>query len=615
MTRVRSGEPCRRGQSETIGIVLVFGLVILGASAVVILGAGALGESQDALGVQRAEKAMTQFDSKASLVALGNTDVQSTELVGGSKGTFRTEPGTGWMNVTIKNTTDSSNDFHLVNQSLGSLVYEQRPDVIAYQGGGVWRSTGNGSSMVSPPEFHFRNGTLTLPIVNVTGDPGPAGQAAISHDETIEKFPDSGLSDGDNPLDQHRVILVVRSEFYQGWGEYFEERTDGIVSYDHDKNKATLELVSPLGKKKISAAISSEAAAGALTIQGSSANPCGPGGGLSTPYANSYNSSGTTADYCTQHNNGNTGSAGNITYGEDIDISSGAGGDDIDGSLRSGQTVHVASGAGAGQPRVDGNIYWTDDCQPDPGQCDSRSTGSVHQIGGIATTGNINYLVETKVDDLAVSNDNGAPGVPIDGSDQLDFGGGSTATIDSGGSYFLEEIDIDGGDTLELDTSNGDIVIGVRDYIAVTGGATIDVHGDGIVRLYVKGQNPTTVGGDDHMLHVENGDIDVEHDDSPELRLYGRSDFTASILDGGYTGVIYAPPGEVGTGSLTLNDGGALFGGAIVGDTSIPTGGGQGGSVHYDKALRDTQIISRGARVVKLTYLHVTVNRVEVSGG
>lgn len=614
LMRARFVGDADRAQTATVGIVLVFGVMLMGASIVVVFGIGAIDDSQQTLSVERAEKALTQLDSRAALVALGASDTQTVDFARAAGDQFRVENGTGWMNVTIRNTTTPGSPDHLVNQSLGSVVYENEDDVIAYQGGGVWRSTADGGSlMVSPPEFHFRNGTLTLPVVNLTGDVSLGSGASITHSETIRRFPDRSAADRHNPLDQHRVELVVQSDHYQAWGNYFEERTDGIVEYDHDEDKVFLQLVSPLGKKKVSAALSSQASIGTFTIQGSSGDPCGIGG-LDTPYANSYDSSGTDDGYCDQHLAGLTGSAGNISYGEDVDISSGAGGDDIDGDIRAGGAVWVPGGPGSGQPRVDGDIFWTDVCNPSPSQCDVRSTGGEAQISGTSTTGNVDFLIDNRVSDFAESNDNGDPGVPISGN-QLDFGAGSTATIDQPGAYLLDDIDLGGGETLELDTSSGDISIAVRDFVEVTGGGTIHVHGDNAAKVYVGGENPIPVAGEDHMLHLDGGSVDVQHDDSPEFRLYGTSDFNATVRDGVFTGVLYAPPGAAGNGSLTLNDGGAIFGGAIVGDTTIPTGGGQGGSVHYDEALRDTQIISRSAKVVKVTYLHVTVNRIHVASG
>ena len=89
-------------------MVLVLGMVLAGATTVVVFGASAFADSQEGLATQRAEKAMTQFDSKAALVALGNTDVQRVSFAQRSGEQYGVTNGTGWMNVSVQTTTDGT---------------------------------------------------------------------------------------------------------------------------------------------------------------------------------------------------------------------------------------------------------------------------------------------------------------------------------------------------------------------------------------------------------------------------------------------------------------------------------------------------------------------------
>jgi len=609
----RSGD--ERGQSETLGLVLVFGVVILGASAVVVLGSSAVGDSEQSLSTQRAEKVLTQFDSKAALVALGNTDVQSVRFADRESGRFRVLNGSGWLNVTIRNST-SGVKTHLVNQTLGSVTYDNGEDELAYQGGGVWRSSGNSSRMISPPEFHYRNGTLTLPIVNVTGQRALDGGAALGHAETVEQFPIAGASDRRNPLDEHRVFVVVRSDYYRAWGQYFEERTDGNVVYDHATQEARLELVSPLGKQTIDAATASRSASGQFELHGAADASCAP----SDVYTNSYNSSGTLEDYCTQV----PGDNGHVVYGSDVDLSAGSGGDDIRGNLVSGGSVDVSDSAGNGQPEVFGHINHTDACNACSTQIRDSPPHQVNEISGIATMHSINLLLRTKVDDLEADNDNADPAADVDpATDSLDFAGG-TATLPAG-QYYLEDVSIASGDKLVLDTSGGDVTIAVEGGIELQGsggalgdGGTIEVQGDGNGKVYVQGVDavhgrPTYDVRMEKNAGIVTGGVAAQ-ENATRFRLYGPDNLTVAVGEGNanlakFVGVVFAPPGRSGTGRVDI-DGGEVFGGILTGTTTI-----DGGSVHYDEALRDTQVLSRDEKVVRVTYLHVTVNRVHVSNG
>ncbi|MFC6757654.1 hypothetical protein ACFQER_14550 [Halomicroarcula sp. GCM10025894] len=93
--------------------------------------------------------------------------------------------------------------------------------------------------MISPPEFHYRDATLTLPVVTVDGENYVGDSAVIAHDDTQKAYP---TGDDVNPVDSGLVTVSVESEFYRAWGSYFKERTSGSVDYDHDNNTATVRL-------------------------------------------------------------------------------------------------------------------------------------------------------------------------------------------------------------------------------------------------------------------------------------------------------------------------------------------------------------------------------------
>lgn len=241
----RAGRRSRvRAQASPIGVVLVFGFAIVGSVLIVALGASVLGDAQQSLGNDRAEKVLTQFDSKAALVALGNTDTQRVTIPRSSDGDYTLDDGAGWMNVSYVNA--SGNTSVVFNETMGSFVYQSGQETIAYQGGGVWRSSAGGRAvMVSPPEFHYRDRTLTLPMIRIQGDGGVTGSAVITHDETTQRFPDQSREEFVNPVNGTAINVTIHSEYYTGWGGYFTERTEGSVTYDHDAQEVTLTLVPP----------------------------------------------------------------------------------------------------------------------------------------------------------------------------------------------------------------------------------------------------------------------------------------------------------------------------------------------------------------------------------
>jgi hypothetical protein len=227
---------------------LLLAIVLAGTALVVSGGATALDDTRGQLDVGRAEKALTQFDSRSAMVALGGTSRQGVELATGADDGYSVDGSVGWMNVSITDpSTTPAQTVTVVNATLGATLYENDDTVIAYQGGGVWKRTASGATMLSPPEFHFRDATLTLPIITVDGDP------TLSTGATVEKggpmaieYPNTTAnSKFVNPLANGRVNVTVHSDYYQAWGRYFEQRTGGKVWYNHTAETARTELVVP----------------------------------------------------------------------------------------------------------------------------------------------------------------------------------------------------------------------------------------------------------------------------------------------------------------------------------------------------------------------------------
>ncbi|MEF8828180.1 MAG: hypothetical protein V5A49_04055 [Haloarcula sp.] len=240
-----NGLATNRGQSGPLGLVLVLALVIASTTAVVVVGAEAITTTQGRLDVERTENTMTQFDSKAALVALGQSRVQQVELPASSGSAYDVRGNAGWMNITYTNA--SGNVTTIRNGSLGAVVYDGDGTEIAYQGGGVWRADADGDAvMISPPEFHYRSRTLTLPLVTVSGEETLERRATVTRNDTTQYFPDRARDEAlRNPLNGSDINVTVQSDYYRAWGSYFEERTDGTVKYDHPNETVTAELVIP----------------------------------------------------------------------------------------------------------------------------------------------------------------------------------------------------------------------------------------------------------------------------------------------------------------------------------------------------------------------------------
>jgi len=233
-----------RGQAETIGLVLLLAITVLGVTSVVALAAPALDDAQEATSTQRVEQSLSQIDSRAAVVALGQTDSQSVSLSDSRAGRYRVDPDAGRVSVVRLDENGSRVGTPIVNTTLGAVLYERGETTVAFQGGGVWRTRGAGAEMLSPPEFNYQGATLTLPVIRVGGAASTyAGspRARVTADEVdVSRFPTANRS---NPLSGGTVAVRVDSEYYRGWEQFFRERSTGNVSVDESANRVELELV------------------------------------------------------------------------------------------------------------------------------------------------------------------------------------------------------------------------------------------------------------------------------------------------------------------------------------------------------------------------------------
>ncbi len=254
-----------RGQSSIVGYALIVGFTLAMASSIVVIGAVTVADTRNAAQAGQAEQAMSQLAARGSLVALGDAGAQRLRLSDTSQGSAAVDADAGHIEVLWFNGTATET---LVDVPLGRVEYDLGDTAVAYQAGGVWRRDEGGSTMVSPPQYHYRERTLTFPIVQVAGDwaGSPTRRLAVAREGTSREFPTA--SDG-NPLRDGHVHVRVTSDYHRGWASFFETRTEGTVSHDPENRTATVNLTVPFTAEFDKAVVATEDGSDAIDHQGS----------------------------------------------------------------------------------------------------------------------------------------------------------------------------------------------------------------------------------------------------------------------------------------------------------------------------------------------------------
>jgi hypothetical protein len=571
-----------------VGTVLLFGMILSSVALIALLGAGPISDLQEQSRTDRAEDAMAQVSSQASMVALGGSSAQRIEFAESGEGQLSVRES-GSLEMVVDN--ESVSDETVLNVSLGAVVYATDSTEVAYQGGGVWRMGDGEARMLSPPQFHYQGTTLTLPVVNVTGSGTASGTPAVTvtGGATEEAGPPSPV--------EGSVNVTVTSAYYTAWGEYFEDRTDGAVVYDDANESVTLQLVAQSDDDP--------EVDGSVVSMGN-----GQMDFDNKVLVNSYNSS---TPGSTPSGKGKGMKNGDIVVASDLKLNSGQ--VNIEGDVYAGGTVTVGN-----QPTIDGDLY----CAAGNHGClDGDPNTDVN--GDVINWSNeinapppvedvVGASTKAKIDEIANSNDNDDAGdisgdVLVDDDDLVLDGAANTS------QYYLEKIELDDSKTLTLNTSAGDIELAVGGNVHLDD-ADIIVEGDGTVRTFADvGKNGNGDVDFDNGATVQTQELTGNNQqyESDRFWLFSPPGIDADIQSQNteITGVVYAPDESGAGGAVDIT--GATVNGAIIAQVTSADEGNQKARIHYDEALSDTEATASGsADPPEVTYMQVTVNDIEV---
>lgn len=576
-----------RGVSEVVGVALLIGIVVLGMGAILLIAGPQLTAEQTAAEVSQVEHSLTQFDSEAARVARGGTDAQRIDLgLRANSGTLDVDSKRGHITIEYRESFEDDPP-PIVDRPLGTVRYENGDTTVGYQGGGVWRSDGNDSVMVSPPEFFYRDETLSLPIITTQrGGSVHSDVLIVPGENSTERFPDADQN-RTNTLDTGMLKITIESQYFSAWAQFFEDETNAQVVRNSEKQIVEVLFFGSAMDFAPDAGVIATSGPGEIRVEGSGS------------YIDSYNSS--VGPYSESESN-----AGIVKAAGEISM---FGGSEIRGDAESNKDIELTGGS-----TITGNASAIDGVVTDG---DSTVEGEIGDDANVPIIEPIDAIVDNRINNIAGENDNGIEYIT---GRELDFDGEDEIELPPG-RYYLEQIDLQDGETLVLNASEGGIDIAVENYVILDEGH-IDVKGDnagGMIQVYVGSEESAEIdvpgGGNfvaDHFYVDDDSSITVKNDRSPKFQVLGPAHFTGAIrASGGHdpqvTASILAPAGQ-GPGKFLVRDG-ELFGAVVTGNLSAENNA----EVHFDRAILDEEI-PFGEGMSWIEYLYVTLNEIEVTG-
>jgi hypothetical protein len=229
-----------RAQSELLGFLLIFGVVVLTIALLGTTGFVGLDNAQDYQRTANAEGAFTAFAGNLDDVIRGETPGRSTEIrITDASLSLREESSD--IDVSVDG---ERLDLEGGNRT-GAIVYDSGSNTtITYRGGALLRRDGGSSVMFREPDFLITDREVILPVVRLspeqTGEIGGTSNVEVRtrHEETTVIAETEPVTDN--------VTISLGTPHVDAWTRYFEalegEGPVRNVDPDFDGNSVEVEI-------------------------------------------------------------------------------------------------------------------------------------------------------------------------------------------------------------------------------------------------------------------------------------------------------------------------------------------------------------------------------------
>lgn len=221
----RSSDRTERGQSEVVGYVIVFSVVLLSTSALVVFGVAALEDVQSATVADNAEYGMRTVASDLEALYYGAATSRTTEL---SLDSASLETGEKTV-VNVTGRVRGSDRKETINRSFRPIVYATDSADIAYENTLVVRDQRDGAVAVNEPLFDLSADRTVAPVV---GTNASTVQSIAGGTRQIRSVLVGGNGTTMAPPDSDPVVVnvTVRTTADRApvWGRTFNESLAGV---------------------------------------------------------------------------------------------------------------------------------------------------------------------------------------------------------------------------------------------------------------------------------------------------------------------------------------------------------------------------------------------------
>lgn len=214
-----------RGQSELVGFVLIFGIVVLTVALVSATGFVGLNNAQDYQRTTNAEGAFTALAGSLDEVVRGDAPSRTT-AIGISDASLSLDENSSSVAVAVDG---AQVDLEAGNET-GSIVYDSGSDTtITYRSGALLRRDGERSVMFREPDFVITDEEVILPLTDLSSE--RTSEVAGTADVEVYARHDGTAVVADTEPVADNVTITLGTPHVDAWTRYFEQfEGDGPVT-------------------------------------------------------------------------------------------------------------------------------------------------------------------------------------------------------------------------------------------------------------------------------------------------------------------------------------------------------------------------------------------------
>lgn len=235
----------RRGVSEVIAFVFVFGIIIGSVAFLYTSGFGAMSSVQESEQLRNAERAMGALAQNFNDVERAGVTERRGELEL-REGRVAVDDGGTRLTIAINGSSDAieidDEPFH--NRSIGAVTYERGSSSLAYEGGGVFRGERSGNVSIEEPPItcNEERGVALVSLVVVDGESRSIQSSdgveleAIERNRTVVTRSTAG---------DYVSITINESSYANGWEMALENNGwDGSApTFSCNADRLTIRIV------------------------------------------------------------------------------------------------------------------------------------------------------------------------------------------------------------------------------------------------------------------------------------------------------------------------------------------------------------------------------------